>query len=109
MEKELRNLDNEKDMAELEIKSISKEQAKLKSKINDLQEQLQKKEDILYHSEFELAKLDRHNGKATGTELQQRSLKIFEEFSERVYYRSATCFNHPLHYRPKTCINSSLH
>ena len=81
MEKELRNLDNEKDMAELEIKSISKEQAKLKSKINDLQEQLQKKEDILYHSEFELAKLDRHNGKATGTELQQRSLKIFEECS----------------------------
>ena len=62
----MKSLENEKEMAELEIKSVSKEQAKMKSKITELQEQLQKKEDILYQSEFELAKLDRHNDRATG-------------------------------------------
>ena len=48
-EKELRDLQNDKEIAELEVKSITKEQAKIRSKWQELKELLQKKEDILYH------------------------------------------------------------
>ena len=48
-EKELRDLQNAKEIAELEVKSITKEQAKIRSKWQELKELLQKKEDILYH------------------------------------------------------------
>ena len=81
LEKEVKSLENEKEMAELEIKSVSKEQAKMKSKITELQEQLQKKEDILYQSEFELAKLDRHNDRATGKSPDENRAHLKEELS----------------------------
>ena len=79
LEKDLRNLESEKEVAELEIKSVVKEQNKLKSKIRDLQEQLQRKEDILYHSEFDLAKLDRQNAKVSGKSPDENRAQMKEE------------------------------
>ena len=81
MEKELRNHENEQDIANLEMKSVLKEQAKLKSKIKEIQEQLQKKEDILYHSQFDLAKLERHNAKASGKSPDENRSHLKEELS----------------------------
>ena len=81
MEKELRNHENEQEIANLEMKSVVKEQAKLKSKIKEIQEQLQKKEDILYHSQFELAKLERHNAKASGKSPDENRSHLKEELS----------------------------
>ena len=81
LETELKSLESDKEIAELEIKSINKEYAKLKCRITELQEQLQRKEDILYQSEFELAKLDRHNDRATGKSPDENRAHLKEELS----------------------------
>ena len=81
LETELISLESDKEIAELEIKSINKEHAKLKCRITELQEQLQRKEDILYQSEFELAKLDRHNDRATGKSPDENRAHLKEELS----------------------------
>ena len=66
LERQLAELTREREAAELEIKAITKEEAKTRRNIGILKESLQKKEDILYCHEFELAKLERHNARATG-------------------------------------------
>ena len=81
LEKQLRDSQNDKDIADLEVKSIVKQQTKLKSRIKEIQEQLQKKEDILYHSEFELAKLDRQNAKMTGKSPDENRTHLKEELA----------------------------
>ena len=80
-EKILRDLENDKEIADLEVKSITKEQMKLKSRIKEIQEQLQKKEDILYHSEFELAKLERQNAKMSGKSPDENRTHLKEELA----------------------------
>ena len=80
-EKELRDLENEKEIAELEVKSMYKEQTKIKNSIVELKEILQKKEDILYNNEFELAKIERHNAKATGKCPDENRAHLKEELS----------------------------
>ena len=81
LEKVLRDFENDKDIADLQVKSITKEQNKLKARIKEIQEQLQKKEDILYHSEFELAKLERQNAKMSGKSPDENRSHLKEELS----------------------------
>ena len=80
-EKELRDLENEKELAELEVKSLYKEQNKMRNKVVELKEILQKKEDILYNNEFELAKIERHNAKATGKSPDENRAHLKEELA----------------------------
>ena len=79
LERELAELAKEKEAAELEIKAIVKEEAKTRKSINLLKETLQKKEDILYCHEFELAKLERHNARSQGRQPEENRSALKEE------------------------------
>ena len=81
LEKVLRDFENDKEIADLQVKSITKEQNKLRARIKEIQEQLQKKEDILYHSEFELAKLERQNAKMSGKSPDENRSHLKEELA----------------------------
>ena len=80
-EKDLKDLEKGKEIAELEVKSIFKEQNKIRSKVAELKEMLQKKEDILYNNEFELAKIERHNAKASGKSPDENRAHLKEELA----------------------------
>ena len=56
-----------------------KEENKTRKSINLLKETLQKKEDILYCHEFELAKLERHNARSQGREPEENRAALKEE------------------------------
>ena len=79
LERDLGDLVKEKEAAELEIKAIVKEENKTRKSINLLKETLQKKEDILYCHEFELAKLERHNARSQGREPEENRAALKEE------------------------------
>ena len=81
LERELADLAKEKEAAELEIKAIVKEEAKTRKSINLLKETLQKKEDILYCHEFELAKLERHNARSQGRQPEENRSALKEELA----------------------------
>ena len=81
LERELAELAKEKEAAELEIKAIVKEEGKTRKSINLLKETLQKKEDILYCHEFELAKLERHNARSQGRQPEENRSALKEELA----------------------------
>jgi chromosome segregation ATPase len=81
LEQRLAGLVRERQAADLEIKAILKEEAKTRRSIAAVKETLQKKEDILYCHEFELARLERHNGRAQGRAPEDNRQELKEELA----------------------------